>query len=484
MAAMLLAACSEEAAVTGQPGDDAMQQLTFDITETSWDGENINVTTRSGETLEGLRITTKDLSWNFETAVPVADVAALNASQSAVDPNTRLWTYDAGTTYTSAAAFDGYLKGGEKGTTELTFTQGLRFAAAAGDIKIVNNGANSYIRLKGAVTISGLKAGQTVTVIFASASAEDARTLTYSNLAAPSGFVPAAESPTRKTGTGMVAANGNVTFMAEEEIDIYSINIPKAVDEGFGLYCPGLSIENTQVTWNDVSGQWHIGENNYPTYWRQADSGTLDIYAYAPYKASPTYPVTSGVLTFTAQVYGGTTEHEDKLSGSNVDLLYAGEKGYARNSGKPVALNFKHALAKLTFGTITNNTGVTLKLTGFTITGNINKSADLNLATGKWSNHVKTGTGYTITTPPPFVTISIPPLADKETTFPPMPNREMLFIPDAPVAPDTNGKITLNVKINSESASENFNFDVELEQGKNKTLNITVEKNFEVVIEE
>ncbi len=54
MAAMLLAACSEEAAVTGQPGDDAMQQLTFDITETSWDGENINVTTRSGETMEGL----------------------------------------------------------------------------------------------------------------------------------------------------------------------------------------------------------------------------------------------------------------------------------------------------------------------------------------------------------------------------------------------------------------------------------------------
>ena len=74
MAAMLLAACSEEAAVTGQSGDDAMQQLTFDITETSWDGENINVTTRSGETLEGLRITTKDLSWNdFENMCHFVD---------------------------------------------------------------------------------------------------------------------------------------------------------------------------------------------------------------------------------------------------------------------------------------------------------------------------------------------------------------------------------------------------------------------------
>ena len=475
MAAMLLAACSEEAAVTGQPGDDAMQQLAFNVTETDWNGENINVTTRSGETLEGLRITTEDLSWDFETAVPDADVDSLNASQSAVDPNTRLWTYNAGTkTYTSAAAFDGYLKGGVKGTTELTFTQGLRFAAAAGNIKIVNNGASSYIRLKGAVTISGLKAGQKVTVKFASASAEDARTLTYSNLAAPSGFVPADASSTQ-TGTGMVAANGNVTFMAEEEIDIYSINIPKATDEGFGIYCSepelAININNTQVKWDDTDGRWSMGHN---TYWPQGQNSTLSIYAYAPYKASPT--VTSGVLTFTAQVYGGTTEHKDKLSGSNVDLLYAGKTDYASNSGKPVELNFKHALAKLTFGTITNNTGVALSLNGFTITGVMNKSADLNLATGEWSNHVKTSGDYTITAPPPFVSISIPPIANKETIFPPMPNREMLFIPD------TNGKIKLNIKINS-TTGEDFNFDVELVQGTNKTLNITVEKNFEVVIE-
>ena len=159
-----------------------------------------------------------------------------------------------------------------------------------------------------------------------------------------------------------------------------------------------------------------------------------------------------------------------------MDLLYAGKTDYASNSGKPVELNFKHALAKLTFGTVTNNTGVALSLNGFTIKGVMNTSAKLNLATGEWSGHEKTSGEYTITAPPPFVSIPIPPIANKETIFPPMPNREMLFIPD------TNGKITLNIKINS-TTGENFSFDVELEQGKNKTLNITVEKNFEVVIE-
>lgn len=495
MAVLLLTACSEDGSFAELSGDNATQRLTFDVRETDWKGETVSVTTRSGETLDGLRITTKDLSWNFKIAVPDADVAALNASQSAVDPNTRLWTYDAGTTYTSAAAFDGYLKGGVKGTTELTFTQGLRFAAAAGDIKIVDNGANSYIRLKGTVTISGLKAGQTVTVKFASASNVVPRTLTFSNLSAPSGFTPPAISDTEKTGSGKVSANGSVTFVAEEEIDIYSINIQKATDDGFGFYCEDLKFSNTQVTWDSETSSWKIGDG-YNTYWERGKTGTLDVYAYAPYLASPELTEENGepLLTFKAQVYGGTTEHKDKLSGSNVDLLWK-KTEYDLRKSDPALLIFQHMLAKLTFGTITNNTGGTLRLNGFTVKGDLNTEAKLNLKTGEWTGHVFSS-GATISSPPPFIKVVssesektypipspyigysvIPPLPNKQTILPEMQNRSMLLIPNE------NGEIEVEIEVNSDIANEKFSFPVTLKQGEDKTINITIGESFEVVID-
>ncbi len=258
---------------------------------------------------------------------------------------------------------------------------------------------------------------------------------------------------------------------------------------GFGIYCSTLAITNTQVTWDNVNGRWKIG-SGYNTYWRRDVSGTLDIYAYAPYKTEA-YSVSSGVLTFNAAKYA-VPGYTDKLSGNDVDLLYASQTGYARNSTEPAKLTFEHALAKMTFGTITNNTGGALNLNGFTISGTLHSQAKLNLATGVWSEHVSSATE--ISAPPPFIYVAntlpppdplpsgyigfvyISPLADKETIIPPMPNRELSFIPDA------NGRITLTIKINSNNVNEEFSFPVTLEKGKNKTYNITIGKNYEVII--
>jgi hypothetical protein len=267
-------------------------------------------------------------------------------------------------------------------------------------------------------------------------------------------------------------------------------DLPDGYGYGFGIYCADLDVENTQVTWDNANGRWAIG-GIYNTYWRRNQSGALNIYAYAPYKTTP-YTVTGGVLSFNAAKYA-LPSYTDKLSGDNVDLLYAGRTGYARNSSEPAVLTFRHALAKMTFGTITNDTGGTLSLNGFTLSGTLHSQAKLNLATGIWSEHVSSAAE--IQAPPPFIYVTstppvgpppegyigfayIPPLADKETIIPPMPNRELSFIPDA------NGRITLTIKINSSNVNEEFSFNVILEQGKNKTYNITIGKNYEVVIQE
>lgn len=253
---------------------------------------------------------------------------------------------------------------------------------------------------------------------------------------------------------------------------------------GFGLYCSNpLNYTNAQVTWD--GSLWRIGSGYY-TYWERSKTGTVPVYAYAPYMAEPT--VNGSSLTFTAQNLG-YPGYTDKLSGDNADLLYANTT-YDLNNTDPAMLTFNHALAKMTFGTVTNNSGQTLSLKGFTVTGTFNTQADLNLATGVWSNHTTTADDYEISFPPAFVTVVsyaseipaepdhpyavIEPLLDKQTALPNMPNRSLLLIPNA------DGKIEVTVGVKSNVANENFSFPVTLEQGEDKTYNITIGKNFEV----
>ena len=266
--------------------------------------------------------------------------------------------------------------------------------------------------------------------------------------------------------------------------------------EGFGIYCSDLNYTNTQVVWDNTNGRWKIGEHDYRTYWKSNEAGTINVYAYAPYKKhnpsaippSPTYTVADNKLTFVAQKHsypGYTTQ----LSGGNVDLLQA-SASISRNRNVPAMLTFRHKLAKLTFGTVTNNTGETVQLRGFTVRGTINSEAKLNLTNGTWSNHSSSSTE--IKFPPPFVNVYndnesyaagaapktlIAPLLDKETVLPNMAmGRSLLLIPNA------NGKITVDVEVDN-STGEKFSFPIELEEGKEKIVNITIGRNFEVVIE-
>ena len=72
----------------------------------------------------------------------------------------------------------------------------------------------------------------------------------------------------------------------------------------------------------------------------------------------------------------------------------------------------------------------------------------------------------------------IEPLLDKQTTLPNMTmGSSILLIPNA------DGKIDVTVEVNN-STGEKFSFPITLEEGKEKIVNITIGRNFEVVITE
>ena len=268
--------------------------------------------------------------------------------------------------------------------------------------------------------------------------------------------------------------------------------------EGFGIYCSDLNYEpNTQVIWDENHSRWNIGANNYNTYWKSNEAGTINVYAYAPFKTGGYTRADEEnepfKITFVAQKHG-YPGYTNLLSGGNVDLLQA-SASISRNSRNPAQLTFNHKLAKLTFGTITNNTGETIQLNGFTVRGTINSEAKLDLANGGWNEHVSSTTSIQL--PPPFVYVVhtpaemagptpdgyaakalIEPLLDKQTVLPNMAmGRSILLIPNA------NGKITVYVDVNN-SSGETFTFPIELVEGMEKIVNITIGRNHEVVIVE
>ncbi len=461
---LTLTACSSEDVVSGGAKPDDLA-LTLDVAETDWQGESISVASRAGETLEGLKGTYPGNSWDFTT---VANKEAL------------------------------------LNMTGLTFTPS---GGAEENLTVVDVDGAKAVRLHGTLTIRNLKAGQKVTIVFKTT--DTPRVLSFANLTRPSGFTP--PTAEKQTGSGYANANGDVVFTTTGPMYIYSVKVEQATDEGFGIYCDELNYENTQVKWDNINSRWNIGANNYDQYWKNTQDGDLSIYAYAPFKPSlsPTYTVTSGKLAFSAERFpdltaAGASNYSDRLSGTNVDLLYAGAEHDLSNVN-PAVLNFKHALAKLTFGTITNNTGEVINLKGFTVKGTLNSSANLDLSTGKWSDHVQWSGGAeaSVPLPPPFVQVVhsaaelvgppssgytaktlIEPLADGETVIPNMPSNSLLLIPNDDNDGDDvyDGKITVTIEVNN-STGENFSFPITLEEGKEKIVNITIGRNFEVVIE-
>ncbi|MBO4564977.1 MAG: hypothetical protein J5720_06060 [Bacteroidaceae bacterium] len=157
-------------------------------------------------------------SWDF-TVTNANDVVALEAA-------TTEWRYtEASDRYENLKPIDGALTAGG---TILQTTQGLKFKSAEKKLRI---DVNKRVQLAGKnieITIPSLKKGQTVTISFAS-TGTTAMTLDHLvNLENTSGF-KAADKNTTQTGTGTVAADGDVTFSSTiGSVNIFSISVSAA----------------------------------------------------------------------------------------------------------------------------------------------------------------------------------------------------------------------------------------------------------------
>lgn len=286
-----------------------------------------------------------------------------------------------------------------------------------------------------------------------------------------------------RIGVGETSWQGetfNVTRSGETLEGLKAVADPEnpADGEGFSLHGTQLlgPTGKRQVIWNASAGQWNAGER---IYWKRTsdEDDVFPVYAYAPYEANPTNITVNGsygVLTFTSADYAS--------GGSNPDLLYAGAS--VKRSDGLAQLTFNHALAKMTLGVITNNSGAAMNLTQVSVRGNLYAQGDLNLSDGTWSTF-KYFSGisespYTETETLKELTIDIDsnkgeagnqPLAIADNASVSVDVGSLLLIP----GPEVTVSLTFE-------GGASFSFTTKLEQGKAKTFNMTVSKNFEVEI--
>lgn len=256
-----------------------------------------------------------------------------------------------------------------------------------------------------------------------------------------------------------------------------TFNVTRSGETLEGLKAVGFSLHGTallgpagnrQVTWNATSGQWNAGER---IYWKRTsnENDVFSVYAYAPYEETPTNITVNGfngVLTFTSADYA--------LGGSNPDLLYAGAT--VKRSDGLAQLTFRHALAKMTLGTITNNSGAAMTLTQVSVSGGLYKTGKLDLMTDLWSDFTDfsdkvLGPEDTPASKSLPMTIS-PALVIADGASVTLDVGSLLLIP----GPEVTASLTFE-------GGASFSFTTKLEKGKAKTFNMTVGKNFEVIIE-
>lgn len=272
--------------------------------------------------------------------------------------------------------------------------------------------------------------------------------------------------------TSWLGETFNVTRSGETLEGLKAVANPESPADGEGFSLHGTALlgptGKRQVIWNATTGQWNAGER---IYWKRTsdEDDVFSVYAYAPYEASPTNITvngSTGVLTFTSQDYASEKNR-------NPDLLYAGAS--VKRSDGLASLTFNHALAKMTLGVITNNSGAAMHLTQVSVSGGLYKTGKLNLMTGLWSDFTD------------FSDIDLSPGVTPASKSLPMTISPAKAIADnASVSVDVGSLLLIpgpTVTATLTFTEGSFSFTTTLEQGKAKTFNMTVGKNFEVIIE-
>lgn len=180
----------------------------------------------------------------------------------------------------------------------------------------------------------------------------------------------------------------------------------------------------------------------------------VDAYAYAPYGKGT---LSDSNLSF------------ECLNDNSTDLLWARHESIER-SKRVASLTFSHALAKLSMGTLTNNSGESITLKSVTITGDLYERGTLSLSDGTWTANSTDTEAREYTHSYGSVVI-----ADKAESLD-HADVTLLQIP----GPTVN--VTLTFTLAGSEQEHSATVSEHLVQGQHTVLNVEVKNNFKVVI--
>lgn len=159
-------------------------------------------------------------------------------------------------------------------------------------------------------------------------------------------------------------------------------------------------------------------------------------------------------------------------SDNRIDLMYA---EHTTSPEGVVQLNFKHALGKLSVGTISNDYGENLSLNQITISGTRNTQGTLSLSTGEWSDITPSSENVVYNKEilaSIFGDLSIPDKGSltfpKDVAYTQIPGTTLTFTYQFETANNTTFEVSATMKV---------------EKGINKFVNIKIGQNHEVVLE-
>ena len=242
----------------------------------------------------------------------------------------------------------------------------------------------------------------------------------------------------------------------------------KASTAGFGLYCEDLDFTNVKTTWSDE--RWSYGTK---VLWpNNSVNQDMAFTAYAPYQSE-----FSGSVGITA--CDGTTLTFKPALRNAIDLMWA-EKTITADG--TVTLNFKHALGKLSLGSVINNYGREVTLKRIDIDGTRYTKRNLNLATGTWSAEGATtediGEGDNLDVEGGRIIMK----ADGAGV--PIPVGESIDINLFTILqiPGQSVTVTYTIQTSDYGVETIVTPAIAFEAGKDKTVNLTIGMNHEVVI--
>lgn len=279
-------------------------------------------------------------------------------------------------------------------------------------------------------------------------------------------------SPTQTVDT-------EVTFaVAEQPWDGQSVELMRSSETlselqdstyaGFGLYSDSLSMANLQVKWDVKKGKWVYGDKMlWPK--NKVDTTLTNIYAYAPYTKDNTWNEEDKSITIEC----------DKIN--TTDWLWAKPKV---DSLGIIHLDFRHALAQLSFGSITNTYGSTIRLMSVSVSGKFYTKGNLSLAKSTWTDKQQESTNREYSKK--YETIIETKEGDTTTETVEgieIENGDAVLFDFTDVIMQIPGvEVKIEFVIKTKYGQEIITKDVTLEQGVNKEINLTVKQNHEVVI--